>query len=73
MPKQTASREGERIAALLERTDQSAPDADGQRAGRLIALSRAADALAARRDALAPATYAQRQDALFERALALLR
>jgi DNA-binding beta-propeller fold protein YncE len=73
VPKQTASREGERIAALLERTDQSAPDADGQRAGRLIALSRAADALAARRDALAPATYAQRQDALFERALALLR
>ena len=72
VPKQTASIEGERIAALLERTDQSAPDADARRAGRLVVLSREADALAARRNALPPTDYAARQDALYARALAVI-
>ena len=71
VPTQTASVEGERIAALLDRTDQSAPDADAQRAGTLVTLSREADALAARRAALAPGDYAERQNALYRRALAV--
>jgi hypothetical protein len=73
VPRQTASLEGERIAALLDRTDQSAPDADAERAGELVTLSREADALAARRAALDPATYASRQAALYARALAVVR
>jgi len=39
---------GRRIAALLEYTDQSGPDADAQRSARLIDLSRRADARPAR-------------------------
>src|SRR5581483_6219312 len=42
VPVQTASIEGRRIAALLEFTDQSGPDADVQRSARLIDLSRQA-------------------------------
>jgi DNA-binding beta-propeller fold protein YncE len=72
VPKQTASLEGERIAALLDRTDQSGPDAD-PRGGRIITLSREADALAARRATLEPAAYLSAQLALYRRALAVLR
>jgi hypothetical protein len=46
VPRQTASKEGERIAALLERTDQSGPDADASRSAKIVALSREADKLA---------------------------
>ena len=70
---QTASAEGTRIAALLERTDQSAPDADLVRAGVLVDLSRQADRLARRRGAYPPAVYAARQGALFARAFAVVR
>ena len=72
VPTQTASREGRRIAALLMRTDQSQPDADTARGGRLIVLSRAADALAARRAALPAAEYERKQAALYAQALAVL-
>jgi hypothetical protein len=72
VPKQTASVEGERIAALLDRTDQSGPDADADRAGRLVTLSREADALAVRRATLPAGDYAARQDALYRRALAVV-
>ena len=67
---QTQSPEGHRIAALLARTDQSAPDADGLRAGRLIDLSRRADALAADAKALGRADYERRQRALYTLAVA---
>jgi DNA-binding beta-propeller fold protein YncE len=70
---QTASAEGRRIGALLARTDQSAPDADSDRAAPLIELSREADALAAHRSAYDPATYAARQDELLSRAESLVR
>ncbi|GAC1311380.1 MAG: alkaline phosphatase family protein [Vulcanimicrobiaceae bacterium] len=70
---QGESPEGHRIAALLARTDQSAPDADGVHAGRLVDLSRRADALAARAGAFAPAEYARRQGALFAAAVATFR
>jgi hypothetical protein len=69
VPAQTASVEGRRIAALLERTDQSAPDADVERSARIIDLSRQADALAARRTVTAPQVYAAQQNALYRAAL----
>ena len=72
VPTQTASREGRRIAALLAATDQSAPDADTARGGKLVVLSRMADALAARREVFPPAEYERKQAALYARALAVL-
>lgn len=69
VPAQTASVEGRRIAALLEKTDQSGPDADVERSARIIDLSRHADALAARRGQMAPQDYAAQQNALYEAAL----
>lgn len=66
---QTASAEGRRIAALLARTDQSAPDADVERSARIIDLARRADALAARRGPLGPQAYAAQQQALYQAAL----
>ena len=72
VPVQTASAEGNRIAALLERTDQSRPDADTARGGRIVDLSRQADGLAQRRYAMKPEVYARMQDALYRRALALV-
>lgn len=68
VPTQTASAEGERIAALLAYTDQSGPDADVQRSARLIDLSRRADKLAAQRGAMG-AGYAAAQHALYAAAL----
>ncbi len=71
VPTQTASAEGERIAALLERTDQSGPDADSARAARLVDLSRQADALAAQRAVRLPEAYTRSQQRLYSQALAL--
>jgi DNA-binding beta-propeller fold protein YncE len=68
--KQVASREGERIAALLARTDQSAADADPVRSAILIDLARRADRLAAERDRHDPAGYARAQADLYANALA---
>jgi hypothetical protein len=72
VPVQTASREGNRIAALLERTDQSRADADTARGGRIVDLSRQADTLAQRRYAMKPDVYARMQAALYRRALAVV-
>jgi len=72
VPTQTASVEGRRIAGLLARTDQSAPDADVERSARIIDLSRQADALAGRRTILAPKVYASQQRALYQAALSAL-
>ncbi len=72
-PVQTASREGARIAAYLAETDQSAPDADSDRAAALVDLSRRADRLAANRRIFAPATYARLQGRLFARARDVMR
>jgi DNA-binding beta-propeller fold protein YncE len=72
-PTQTGSIEGNRIAALLEQTDQSGPDADSGRTARLIGLARDADRLAAERGRFAPADYASRQSALLARAEAVVR
>lgn len=72
VPVQTANAEGLRIAALLSRTDQSGPDADVERSARIIDLARRADALAARRSALAPQAYTAQQNALYEAALRAL-
>jgi len=69
---QTGSLEGKRIAALLARTDQSAPDADGPRAAALVELSREADRLAAHRASYDAAAYARLQGTLFERARAIV-
>lgn len=69
---QSASVEGRRIASLLTRTDQSGPDADVERSARIIDLARRADALAARRNAVAPERYTARQTALYEAALRAL-
>ncbi|MBV9271308.1 MAG: hypothetical protein JO165_09445 [Candidatus Eremiobacteraeota bacterium] len=73
VPTQTASREGQRIAALLQRTDQSRPDADVVRSARLIDLSRRADRLAVKRPAYSAQAYAAAQQALYERALRIVR
>jgi DNA-binding beta-propeller fold protein YncE len=73
VPVQTASAEGNRIAALLERTDQSRADADTARGARIVDLSRQADKLAQRRPALKPEVYRAQQAALYERALAVVR
>ncbi|MEA2785255.1 MAG: hypothetical protein QOF71_1359, partial [Candidatus Eremiobacteraeota bacterium] len=70
VPAQTASAEGNRIAALLARTDQSRPDADTARGARLVDLSRQADRLAGQRFAMKPGLYARRQGELYARALA---
>jgi hypothetical protein len=72
VPAQTASAEGNRIAALLQRTDQSAPDADTVRGARIVDLSRRADALAQRRYAMPPSTYRRMQQTLYASALAVL-
>ena len=72
IPAQTASTEGNRIAALLARTDQSRPDADTARAGRIVDLSRRADALAQRRSAMRPDGYRRMQAALYQQALAVV-
>jgi YVTN family beta-propeller protein len=72
VPAQTASAEGNRIAALLARTDQSRPDADTARGARLVDLSRQADRLAVQRYAMKAAIYADRQNALYARALAVV-
>ena len=72
VPTQTASAEGSRIARLLTRTDQSRADADTARGGRIVDLSRRADALAQRRYAMRPDRYREMQAALYERALAVI-
>ena len=72
VPTQTASAEGNRIAALLARTDQSAPDADTARGARLVDLSRQADTLAQQRYAMQPDVYRRLQAALYERARAVV-
>ncbi|MBV9409662.1 MAG: hypothetical protein JO164_12615, partial [Candidatus Eremiobacteraeota bacterium] len=72
VPTQTASAEGERIAALLARTDQSEPDADTARGARLVDLSRRADRLAEQRYAMRPGVYRRMQQALYARALAVV-
>jgi YVTN family beta-propeller protein len=72
VPTQTASAEGNRIAALLASTDQSRPDADTARGARLVDLSRQADRLARKRYAMRPALYRSEQDALYARALAVI-
>ncbi len=69
VPTQTASAQGRRIAALLEYTDQTGPDADVQRSARLIDLSRQADKLAAQRGAIGAAAYEAAQHALYAAAL----
>lgn len=73
VPVQTASREGQRIAALLQRTDQSRADGDIVRTARLVDLSRRADRLAAQRPAYSPKAYEQAQRALYERALRVVQ
>jgi YVTN family beta-propeller protein len=72
VPAQTASVEGNRIAALLRLTDQSGPDAD-PRGPRLIGLSREADKLAKRRKSMPAAAYEHAQQTLYEQALAVVR
>ena len=72
VPAQTASTEGNRIAALLARTDQSRPDADTARGARLVDLSRQADQLAQRRFAMQPDAYRSEQDALYARAISVV-
>ncbi|HTD35745.1 MAG TPA: hypothetical protein VK665_19000 [Candidatus Elarobacter sp.] len=72
VPTQTASAEGARIAALLERTDQSSADADTARGARIVDFSRRADVLAQRRYATDPAVYRKMQAALYAQALAVL-
>ncbi len=72
-PVQTASREGARIAALLEGTDQTAPDADPARTASLVELSRRADRLAARRTSLPADAYAHLQARLLARAREVVR
>jgi hypothetical protein len=72
VPAQTASAEGRRIADLLSRTDQSAPDADVERSARIIDLARRADALAARRASVPSATYAAQQQALYRAAVGVV-
>jgi DNA-binding beta-propeller fold protein YncE len=71
VPTQTASAEGNRIAALMERLDQSSADADTARGARIVDLSRRADALAQQRHAMDPAVYRSRQAALYARAQAV--
>jgi DNA-binding beta-propeller fold protein YncE len=73
VPAQTASAEGNRIAALLARTDQSRADADTARGGRIVDLSRRADRLAQQRGATDPATYRRLQDALYAAAAEVVR
>ena len=73
VPAQSASIEGRRIAALLEYTDQSGPDADGQRSARLIDLSRRADDLASHRATMPAQQYAAAQDVLYAAALRVVR
>ena len=65
VPTQTASAEGNRIAALLAQTDQSGPDADTARGARLVDLSRRADKLARQRYAMKPDVYRRMQEALY--------
>jgi DNA-binding beta-propeller fold protein YncE len=72
VPTQTASAEGNRIAALLAQTDQSRADADTARGGRIVDLSRRADKLAQRRYAMKPDVYRRMQDELYRRALAVV-
>ncbi len=69
---QSASAEGNRIAALLARTDQHSADADTVRGARIVELSRRADALAARRTSMDDGAYRRAQDALYERALRIV-
>ncbi len=69
VPRQRASTEGDRIATLLERTDQSGPDADASRSSKIIALSREADHLARRPQV---ASYSVAQSRLYSAALRVL-
>jgi len=71
--KQTGSLEGNRIAALLSRTDQSAPDADSDRTARVIDLSRQADHLAQRAGKMRASVYSRQQAALYAAALEVTR
>ncbi len=71
-PTQTASMEGNRIAALLQRTDQSGADADSDRTARLVELSRVADLLAAERRRLPRTAYEHDQRELYNRAWAVV-
>jgi hypothetical protein len=73
VPVQTASAEGTRIASLLAQTDQSRPDADTARGGRIVDLSRQADALARQRFAMKPETYRRMQAALYAAASDIVR
>ncbi|MDQ6826124.1 MAG: hypothetical protein M3Z14_02865 [Candidatus Eremiobacteraeota bacterium] len=70
VPRQTSSREGERITALLERTNQGGPDADASRSSKIVALSREADALAGQRNH--GLSYERAQAQLYARALHVL-
>ncbi|MBV9438998.1 MAG: hypothetical protein JOZ24_03290, partial [Candidatus Eremiobacteraeota bacterium] len=72
VPTQTASAEGARIAALLERTDQSRADADTARGARIVELSRRADRLAQRRGVMKPGLYRRMQAELYARALSVV-
>jgi DNA-binding beta-propeller fold protein YncE len=70
---QSASLEGNRIAKLLTRTDQSDADADVSRSAQLIGLSREADKLAARRRSMNAKTYEREQRRLYDLALSVVR
>ena len=72
VPHQTASVEGRRIAALLNYTDQSGPDADS-RTARLVELSRRADSLASQRSAMSASNYAAAQKMLYSAALRVIK
>ncbi len=72
VPTQTASAEGQRIAALLGKTDQSGPDADVTRSARIVDLSRQADALALRRKTMSASAYSRAQAQLYAAAIATL-
>lgn len=69
---QSASAEGQRIANLLEQTDQSGPDADTMRSAAIIGFSREADRLAASRTSMDPAKYTRAQALLYSAALQVL-
>jgi YVTN family beta-propeller protein len=73
VPTQTASVEGNRIAALLAKTDQTRADADTARGARLVEYSRRADLLAAHRTSMTPLTYGRAQGELFALAEAVVR
>nr|MDQ6930250.1 hypothetical protein [Candidatus Eremiobacteraeota bacterium] len=72
VPTQSSSVEGMRIAQLIERTNQTGPDADVERSATLIGLSREADRLAAGKNARNASDYERAQDQLYHTALKVL-